>query len=197
MDRKYYVYVHRRKDNNVVFYIGKGTGYRLNSKSHNKTKKWSVVDCQAGGHIVEILRDNLTNEEAMNIEQKYLENPPEDWVLVNVIKKVNKVVELDFKLLNENFKYDESIPSFLSWKTHSYKHNVGDPAGFVKSVGYWYVGLNNKVYRVHRVIYALFNETFDESLVINHIDGNKLNNNIVNLEAITQKENSHPSKKRK
>ena len=42
---------------------------------------------------------------------------------------------------------------------------------------------------VHNVIYLAFNGTFDPDLQINHIDGDKQNNHITNLEAVTPQEN--------
>lgn len=46
---------------------------------------------------------------------------------------------------------------------------------------------NNKRYnyKLHRIVYMFFNGLIDENLVINHIDGNKLEN----LEAVSQEYN--------
>lgn len=63
------------------------------------------------------------------------------------------------------------------------------------SHGYLAVGLckNGKCYTktIHRLVYEAFNGPIPKGLVINHIDENKVNNNIENLEAITQKENTN------
>lgn len=60
--------------------------------------------------------------------------------------------------------------------------------------GYYYINLsdnNKKVFRVafHQFIWVFFKRTFDQSKQINHIDYNKTNNAISNLELITPKEN--------
>lgn len=34
--KNYYVYLHRRKDNNEIFYVGKGQGSRHLAKNRNK-----------------------------------------------------------------------------------------------------------------------------------------------------------------
>lgn len=43
---------------------------------------------------------------------------------------------------------------------------------------------------VHRLVAEHFVEGYDEGLVVNHLDGDKLNNNATNLEWCTQKENN-------
>ena len=59
--------------------------------------------------------------------------------------------------------------------------------------GYLYVNLcKNGKYKsieIHRLMSMCFLDDYDESLQVNHIDGNKKNNNIRNLEMVTQSEN--------
>ena len=61
--------------------------------------------------------------------------------------------------------------------------------------GYLKVGLfinkKNKSMRVHRlVISAFWDCPLDTKMQVNHIDGNKTNNNIENLELVTNRENT-------
>lgn len=63
----------------------------------------------------------------------------------------------------------------------------------ISNKGYYMVALSNKsqshTYTIHKLVMEHFNRcAFDEE-VINHIDHNKLNNKIDNLEYVTQKEN--------
>lgn len=51
-------------------------------------------------------------------------------------------------------------------------------------------GKTRKKYPVHRLIASAFCEGFDPSITVNHIDGNKLNNQSENLEWITTSENT-------
>lgn len=48
---------------------------------------------------------------------------------------------------------------------------------------------NQKKHLLHRLVYFSFNPQDDQSLEINHIDGNKLNNKLENLEVVTRSEN--------
>lgn len=61
--------------------------------------------------------------------------------------------------------------------------------------GYLYCSLKTnkqfKTFKYHRLVAECFLENYLEELDINHIDGNKQNNNINNLECITRKENIH------
>lgn len=60
--------------------------------------------------------------------------------------------------------------------------------------------VNGKQYnlKVHRLLTHVFgNETYDSKLVVNHIDEDKLNNDLENLEYITHKQNSKHSRAKK
>ena len=47
-----------------------------------------------------------------------------------------------------------------------------------------------KTYLGHRLVYLIFNnKSLDDNILINHIDGNKMNNDLLNLEEMTQSEN--------
>lgn len=60
--------------------------------------------------------------------------------------------------------------------------------------GYYIINLNKDgkmtTYRVHRLVGEQFVENKENKPYINHKDGNKLNNNVDNLEWCTAKENS-------
>lgn len=58
-----------------------------------------------------------------------------------------------------------------------------------KKEGYYRVNLNNKHYYIHRLVADTFFEGDHQKIDVNHIDGNRLNNNISNLEWCTRKEN--------
>lgn len=60
-----------------------------------------------------------------------------------------------------------------------------------KSTGYRMLTVNkNQKVQIHRLIFAIYgNEPLSDVLVINHIDGDKTNNCIDNLEQVTEQKN--------
>ena len=68
------------------------------------------------------------------------------------------------------------------------KNLVGD----VNSTGYKRVVLYTPIkqrFFIHRLVASHFVDGYDENLVVNHIDGNKQNNSVKNLEWVTRSEN--------
>jgi hypothetical protein len=59
--------------------------------------------------------------------------------------------------------------------------------------GYIYLRVNIQKYALHRLIASTFIENIDNKPFVNHIDGNKLNNCVENLEWVTVKENNQHS----
>lgn len=64
---------------------------------------------------------------------------------------------------------------------------------FVNNAGYYCIGLwkNNikKTYCIHKLVAKYFMSNYNENLDIDHINNNKLDNNITNLQQITHKYN--------
>lgn len=67
MEDKYYVYFHRRLDNNQVFYVGKGCGSRAWQTKGRRTEYWHNI-VNKHGYKVEIFANNLTEEDSFKIE---------------------------------------------------------------------------------------------------------------------------------
>ena len=93
-------------------------------------------------------------------------------------------------ILGVDFKYeDDKMFRFNK------KHKKWNCCNYLKSTnrGYIQIGINNKNYLLHRLIYKYFNEDFDltysHNNQIDHIDINKSNNKIENLRIVTNSQN--------
>lgn len=64
----------------------------------------------------------------------------------------------------------------------------------VPKKGYQYISIGGKHCRIHRLVYEAFVGDVPEGLELNHIDTNKLNNHVSNLEAITHQQNIQHAK---
>jgi len=62
----FYVYIHKRKDTNSIFYVGKGKDRRAWS-TRSRNPHW-VNTVNKYGYIVEIIHQGLTEKEAFNLE---------------------------------------------------------------------------------------------------------------------------------
>lgn len=92
--------------------------------------------------------------------------------------------------VKENFDYVNGI---LVWKktgTGIKKHSTG----WVNDLGYHSIGFNRKTYRTHRLIF-LYHYGYMPK-VVDHIDGDTLNNRIENLREASDMQNAWNQKKR-
>ena len=83
---EHYLYIHRRADNNLVFYIGIGKKDRSKRGDKYRNKNWKAVCKEAGGFVVEYLSTGLSRKQVLELENEYLDNPPKDWKLTNIKK---------------------------------------------------------------------------------------------------------------
>jgi len=117
----------------------------------------------------------------------------------------------DLNYLKECFELDPSSPSYLKWNEnrpeHHFKNNtsykiwkgncVGEKITNFSHGRYYtvYLRIPRQILLVHRVVYAIHNNTTDFlDKVIDHIDGDCLNNNPENLRACSQGDNQLNSK---
>ena len=98
------------------------------------------------------------------------------------------------EVLNELLTVDSSSPSGLTWRVNRRgTAKAGTKAGTVASSGttgsvMWNVKVNGILCQAHRLIWKMVHGK-DPVGVIDHIDGNPLNNNVDNLQDITQAQN--------
>ena len=90
----------------------------------------------------------------------------------------------------------EVVDSFYYKDGCLYRKKDNKKIGTKAGAGYLYTYTNGSVFSIHRIIYTMHNPDFDQSLSIDHIDGNPLNNKIENLRAVTHKQNLRNQKLR-
>ena len=114
--------------------------------------------------------------------------------------KVTKEYNRDW---STHFKLDLKSPSGLSWNRDVYystsqtklRYRQGTSAGSVVRNKHglpsaWKVKIEGKAYLVHRIIIVLLTGELPEYLVVDHLDGNPLNNSPTNIRKVTGTTNS-------
>lgn len=56
--------------------------------------------------------------------------------------------------------------------------------------GYWFISIDGEAWRLHRLIATVWKPTKNKKLVVDHIDNNKDNNSVDNLQWLTNRENA-------
>jgi hypothetical protein len=103
--------------------------------------------------------------------------------------------ELPLQRICELLRYDEETGD-LYWKIdRTGAAKTGTVAGSLDKEGYTTVKIDKSIYKAHRVIYGLSYSlsSFEE---IDHIDGNKSNNKLSNLRAVSRAVNQQNNKVR-
>lgn len=114
---------------------------------------------------------------------------------------MGREIRLDYNTIpwDEYFEYSENSDTGLIWKHGS---NLGEPVGhclYYKSgkPRAYQVCVKGKTYLAHRVIWCIVYGCIDNTLSIDHIDGNAFNNNISNLRLVTKEINMRNTSLRK
>ena len=71
----------------------------------------------------------------------------------------------------------------------------GKPVGIVSSKGRWVFRYEKSYWDISRIILCLVGRMANDSLVVDHLDGDSLNNKVNNLRLVTQSVNSLNKKK--
>lgn len=177
----YYVYLHREL-NGSIFYVGKGRKDRYKNKN-NRSIAWK--DKASNGYTSEFYRENLTETEALEIEAELIITL--DGLTNKNPDSKNLFTKEDYA---EYFKINRDSPSGLDrikgvWNGQQFLGKIGN-TGSVDANGYWEVRFKKRIIKVHRIIWTLTNGNILDNQVIDHKDGDTLNNNIENLRSVSK-----------
>lgn len=201
MDNKFCVYVHKDELGNIR-YVGSGTIQRANLLTSKSFRGKNYCEFSKSNTLIpEIIYHSLSKKSSIELEVELYNKLKPSGLLLNVKKPNSGFVQIP-ENINDVLFYNVESPSRLSWKSKggagNKVHYYGDTAGCTDKYGYYVVRVKDKLYKAHRLIYSLFYSDIDISeLVIDHIDGDKTNNNIENLRAVSQSINARNITKRK
>lgn len=107
--------------------------------------------------------------------------------------------------MNDQFYQIEGLPDYFISKNGVIKRQAHSIKGkdsktyyrkeiirkcYIASVGYLSIEIRRKHFRLHRLLAQTFIPNPENKRTVNHIDGNKLNNSLSNLEWATDSENN-------
>lgn len=88
--------------------------------------------------------------------------------------------------LDAKYKYDPET-GILYFKYHREQRYIGGPVGCLDRYGYLVTSINSKTVKVHRIIWKMVYR--EEPETIDHINNDRSDNRLENLQAVTAKEN--------
>lgn len=103
-------------------------------------------------------------------------------------KTRSKDREITQELLRERFHYDPESGAFTRIKGFSHNAVIGAPLELMDKCGYLYLRLHKRRFTIHRLIWMYVHGTWPAN--IDHINGNRSDNRILNLRECTVAENA-------
>lgn len=157
--KDYYVYIHLNPTNNEIFYVGKGKGHRKSAKK-SRNKKWlEYVSKLTEPFKILILKDKLTEQEALNLEEKILKKI--DWHYNDLITNIDGsepygngiLIEIDFGELIED---EEQVQKEARFQNYSDSEIIATLIDFPNS---------NEIKKIEKSfdsIFDFFHNNYDE-----------------------------------
>ena len=179
-------------ENGYKYYRLSKNGHKKMFYAHRLVAEY-FIDNPNNFPVVNHIDGNKLNNNVNNLEWvTYSENTKHWKNNSNGIRRQTEYYKED--LPNEIWKeFENYYVSSLGRIRHKIKNNLLQPS---ITCGYYKVRLSNngltKDYMIHQLVYKLFNGDYDKNkFIIDHIDGNKLNNDINNLRLLTNSENAN------
>lgn len=183
-ENRFCVYLHK-DSSGVVRYVGQGLVKRAIAKTGRNSKWRSIFKDKEP--IVEIVKSDISKEEAEDLEQELIEKYNE--TIVNSVRTYSRGREMLYEDFVEFFEISEESPSGLVWRKDYLKNKSGDIASDSVIKGYHRVYMNRETFLVHRIVWLLKYGSIDKFLVIDHKNLNRSDNRISNLSLVSMSEN--------
>lgn len=142
--------------------------------------------------VVNHIDGNKMNNNVENLEWTTYSDNTTKWhkSVQNIKKRITEYYKED--LPNEEWiRFQNYFISSKGRVRHAIKNNLLKPS---LTCGYYKVRLSKngitQDFMIHKLVYQLFKNDYDEDKIIDHIDGNKLNNDINNLRQVANSENA-------
>lgn len=190
------------KDDKGRFFINKKHEYIsrvmakiFKIKNYEKLTDQTVVVSFVDGNNKNL---NLSNLKVITKSELNIKNGEKSRQSEDYKETMNKSFE-DYK--EKLYKTISDLPEHIIFEDgsiYNINKNIGGNRFIVgsKSEGYNYLCTKDKTYKIHRIVCMAFKpiegkDKYDDykELQVNHIDGDKLNNSVDNLEWVTQSEN--------
>lgn len=187
-ENKYCVYVHKLLDG-TIFYVGSGSQRTRPYDKASRNEAWTNVTSEQE-YVVEIVATNLDKRTSLEKEIEIYNDLVKIGNIVNINKpSLPKIYDLSY--LRSILEYSEDSPTKLLWRITRKANgriNAGQPAGMLKDSKHTSkITIDGKSHILHKIIWVICNGNIEnDSLVLDHIDGNQFNNSILNLRLVSQ-----------
>jgi hypothetical protein len=131
--------------------------------------------------------------------------------MIDSLKKTsscNASKPIPIQTVIESLEYDPTSPSGLKWKNRPMTHFDSNrewkrwngrfaktTAGAIWNGKYWRIMVSGVIYRVHRLVWCLIHGADPGTKILDHINGNGLDNRIENLRLANHSQNGSNQKK--
>ena len=133
------------------------------------------------------LNNAVSNLEWISIQDNMLHRSRNNTPIHKKLRKIEKIV------LDEHWRQYKNSNYWISDTGNCYNKQTQCLLSPIKSGNYYKYcfSINGKKSSalIHKLVYSLFKNDYDEQKQINHIDGNKQNNSLQNLELVTNQQN--------